>query len=93
VQLDIGHCAHGGADPAAYLKKYGDRVLSVHAKDWAPGGGDIIGEGIVKWSEVLEACAASPSLQWYIVEEESGKYPGLEGIAKDFKNLTKLLES
>ena len=22
VQLDIGHCAHGGSDPVAYLKKY-----------------------------------------------------------------------
>ena len=34
VQLDIGHCAHGGGDPVAVIKKYSDRLLSVHAKDW-----------------------------------------------------------
>jgi len=94
MQLDIGHCAHAGADPAAYIKKYGDHLLSVHVKDWVRAtGGDIVGEGIVKWPEVLTACASAPALQWYIIEEESNKFPGLEGIEKDFKNLTKLLEA
>ena len=37
VQLDIGHCAQAGGDPAAFIKKYGDRVLSVHVKDWVAG--------------------------------------------------------
>jgi sugar phosphate isomerase/epimerase len=90
MQLDIGHCFHGGGDPAAYLKKYGDRILSVHAKDWSPST-DIIGEGDVKWDQVLTACAGAKALQWYIVEEESGKFAGLDGIAKDYKNLSKLL--
>jgi len=92
VQLDIGHCAHAGADPAAYLKKYGSRILSVHAKDWIPDTrGDTIGDGIVKWDEVLTACAGASALQWYIVEEESNKFPGLDGIDKDIKALKKLL--
>jgi sugar phosphate isomerase/epimerase len=92
VQLDIGHCAHGGGDPVAVIKKYAGRLLSVHVKDWVPAtGSDIVGEGIVKWDEVLAACAGAPSLQWYNIEEESGKFPGLDGIDKDFKNFTKLL--
>jgi sugar phosphate isomerase/epimerase len=94
VQLDIGHCAHGGGDPVAVIKKYGDRLLSVHVKDWVPAtGGDIVGEGIVKWPEVLAACAEAKALQWYIIEEESNMFPGLGGIEKDFVNLTKLLQS
>jgi sugar phosphate isomerase/epimerase len=92
VQLDIGHCAHGGGDPVAVIRKYAGRLLSVHVKDWVPAtGSDIVGEGIVKWDEVLAACAGAPSLQWYNIEEESGKFPGLDGIDKDFKNFTKLL--
>jgi sugar phosphate isomerase/epimerase len=94
VQLDIGHCAHGGGDPAAVIKKYGDRLLSVHIKDWVPAtGGDIVGEGIVPWPEVLAACAQAKALQWYNIEEESNKFPGLGGIEKDFTNLTKLLQA
>ncbi len=94
VQLDIGHCAHGGGDPVAVINKYRNRLVSVHVKDWVPAtGGDIVGEGIVKWDEVLTACAGAPNLQWYNIEEESGKFPGLEGIDKDFKNFSKLLES
>jgi sugar phosphate isomerase/epimerase len=94
VQLDIGHCAHGGGDPAAVIKKYGDRLLSVHIKDWVPAnGGDVVGEGIVKWPEVLAACAEAKALQWYNVEEESNRFPGLGGIEKDYANLTKLLQS
>jgi sugar phosphate isomerase/epimerase len=92
VQLDIGHCAHGGGDPVAVIRKYAGRLLSVHVKDWVPAtGSDIVGEGIVKWDEVLAACAGAPSLQWYNIEEESGKFPGLDGIDQDFKNFTKLL--
>jgi sugar phosphate isomerase/epimerase len=92
VQLDIGHCAHGGGDPVAVIKKYAGRLVSLHVKDWDPAtGGDIVGEGIVQWDEVLAACARAPSLQWYNIEEESGKFPGLDGIDKDFKNFTKLL--
>jgi sugar phosphate isomerase/epimerase len=92
VQLDIGHCAHGGGDPVAVIKKYSNRLVSVHVKDWDPATrSDIVGEGMVKWPEVLEACAGAPNLQWYNVEEESGKFPALEGIDKDFKNFTKLL--
>lgn len=95
VQLDIGHCAHAGADPAAVLKQYNGRVLSVHVKDWMPAtGGDIVGDpaGIVKWPEVLPATRlAGSAVQWYIVEEESGKFPLLTGIEKDFQNLQLLL--
>jgi sugar phosphate isomerase/epimerase len=94
VQLDIGHCAHAGGDPAAYIKKFASRVLSVHVKDWVPATrGDIVGEGIVKWPEVLDACAGSSALQWYVTEEESNQFQALEGIDKDFKNFTKMLES
>jgi sugar phosphate isomerase/epimerase len=94
VQLDIGHCFHAGADPAAYLKKYLGRVLTVHAKDYSAEdrAGDVVGAGKVKWAEVLPVCQdASSSVQWYIVEEESNAFQGLDGIEKSFQGLQKLL--
>ena len=92
VQLDIGHCAHAGGDPVAYLKKYGSRTLSVHVKDWGEATrGDIVGEGIVKWPAVLDACDAASALQWYVIEEESNAFKGLDGIEKSLQGLKKLL--
>jgi len=98
VQLDIGHCQHGGSDPAAYLKKYAGRVISVHVKDYCPNTpeipnnhNDIVGEGVVKWPEVIAQCDQPDGPQWYIVEEESNMYPGLTGIEKDLVNFKKFL--
>lgn len=92
VQLDIGHCARAGADPVAYLKKFPGRVLSVHVKEYAEGNrAALIGEGSVKWTEIFDACASVAGTEWYIVEEESRAYPGLEGIAKSHANLKKQL--
>ena len=54
-------------------------------------GGDIVGEGMVKWPS-RAACAESKALQWYNVEEESGKFRP-ERHRKSFKNLTELLKS
>lgn len=92
VQLDIGHCARAGADPVAYLKKFAGRVLSVHVKDYAEGNrAALIGEGSVKWADVFDACETVAGTQWYIIEEESNAYKGLEGIEKSYQCLAKLL--
>lgn len=92
MQLDIGHCLHGGGDPVAYLKKFAGRVLSVHAKDYGETpSADVVGQGKVKWPEVLEACETIGGTQWYIIEEESGQFQGLDGIDKSFQGLKKFL--
>jgi sugar phosphate isomerase/epimerase len=36
---DVGHWKRSGLDPVAALKKYGDKVVSLHFKDLVPGGG------------------------------------------------------
>jgi sugar phosphate isomerase/epimerase len=92
VQLDIGHCARAGADPVAYLKKFPGRVISVHVKEYSPAKRDaLVGEGAIKWPEVFDACENVAGTQWYIIEEETGAYKGLEGIERSFQNLKKLL--
>jgi sugar phosphate isomerase/epimerase len=91
VQLDVGHCLHAGGDPIEVIKKYNSRLVTMHIKDWnAKTRGDIVGEGDVKWADVLAACASCPNLQWYTIEEEVSR-GGLTSIEKSFKNWVKIL--
>jgi sugar phosphate isomerase/epimerase len=91
VQLDVGHCVHAGGDPVAVIKKYSSRLVTMHIKDWNPTTrGDIVGEGSVKWADILAACATCPNLQWYTIEEEVSMQ-GLTSIETDFKNWAKIL--
>jgi sugar phosphate isomerase/epimerase len=88
VQLDIGHAVHAGEDPVELLKRYAGRVKSVHVKEYNPAKKDaLIGDGNVKWPEVLKACETVGGTEWYIIEEESRAYQGLDGIAQSLKRL------
>ncbi len=88
VQLDIGHAVHAGEDPVDLMKRYAGRVRSVHVKEYSPAKKDaLIGDGNVKWPEVLKTCETIAGTQWYIIEEESRAYPGLEGIEQSLKRL------
>ncbi len=92
MQLDIGHCVHGGGDPVAYLKKYPGRALTVHVKEWSDTKKDAtVGEGDVKWPAVLQACETVGGTEWYVIEEETEAYKGVDGIDKCIKGLKKLL--
>jgi hypothetical protein len=44
----------------------------------------------VKWQDVLTACETVGGTEWYIIEEETGAYPSLEGIAQSLKRLHSL---
>jgi sugar phosphate isomerase/epimerase len=88
MQLDIGHAVHAGEDPIALMKRYPGRAKSVHVKDYSPSKKDaLIGDGNVKWPEVLNACESVGGTEWYIIEEESRAYSGLDGIAQSLKRL------
>lgn len=92
MQVDVGHWAHAGGDPVALIKKFAGRSLTVHAKDWSDTKRDaVVGEGIVKWPEVIKACEGAGKTKWYIIEEESGMYQGLAGIERSLQGLKKLL--
>ncbi len=85
IQLDIGHCLNGGGDPVEVIKKYPGREITVHTKDHGDTAiKDVVGDGNVKWKEVLQACKDVGGTEWYIIEEESFQFPGLEGIEKSY---------
>jgi sugar phosphate isomerase/epimerase len=92
MQLDIGHCLTSGGNPAEVIKKYSGRAVTVHVKDHGDTGiKDVVGDGDVKWPEVLQACKDVGGTKWYIIEEESFRFQGLEGIEKSINGLNKIL--
>jgi len=92
MQLDIGHAQRAGSNPIDVMKKYPGRAVTVHVKEFSPSDKNaLIGEGQINWKGFFQAAQIMGGTEWYIIEEESGAYPGLEGIEKSIKNLKKLL--
>ena len=93
MQLDIGNCAGGGADPVAMLKKFPGRALTVHVKHNGGKPGTVVGDegDEVKWKEVFQVCETTGGTKQYVVEEEGRSGPdALEAVNRALKNLRKM---
>ncbi|GAB3997680.1 sugar phosphate isomerase/epimerase [Spirosoma daeguense] len=83
-EMDILWTQHGGADPVALLKKYGNRYKLMHLKDLKKGvkgdltGGTppendvVLGDGQVNIPEILKL-AKKAGVKHYFIEDESNK--------------------
>jgi len=78
-EADIAWIVRGGADPFAYIEKYGKRITAVHVKDIAPAGENAdqdgwadVGHGTVEWAKLFKALSATPA-KYYIVEHDNPK--------------------
>ena len=64
-EIDCGWITRGGADPAAELARYGDRILVIQTKDMAPAGTlaedgwAATGDGIINWASLVPQIRAS----------------------------------
>jgi sugar phosphate isomerase/epimerase len=93
TQLDIGHALEAGADPVAELRRYPGRATTVHRAEWsATEPLALLGEGDVPWRAVIDATASIGGTQWYIVEQETYRYPQLECARRCLENLKQLLQ-
>jgi sugar phosphate isomerase/epimerase len=91
MQLDTGNAMQGGGDPVAILKKYPGRSLTIHLKEFSKTNPKaLIGDGDVKWKEILEVCETIGGTQYYILEEESGAYLPLESAELSLKGFKKV---
>ncbi|MTI02351.1 sugar phosphate isomerase/epimerase [Roseibium sp. RKSG952] len=76
-QPDIGWLVAAGLDPAAATMRYGDRIISVHAKDVDPlaGQGDEcwrdLGQGVVDWPAVLAALGNTGCTDLFVEHDET----------------------
>jgi sugar phosphate isomerase/epimerase len=74
LELDVGWVHTGGAEPAALIERYGDRVDLVHMKDMADGEFREIGEGDVDMQTCADAARAVDA-SWLIYEHDQPEDP------------------
>ena len=72
-QVDIAWAIRGGQDPAALIRRYGERVISFHVKDMAPpgecqdeDGWADVGHGTMDWAALLPVMRATPAATWVL---------------------------
>jgi len=70
-QCDIAWVIRGGQDPAAWIKRYNDRVVSFHVKDLAAEGTCVdedgwadAGHGVIDWQMLLPVMRGTPATVW-----------------------------
>jgi sugar phosphate isomerase/epimerase len=75
AELDICWVHAGGADPAAYMRKFKDRCPTIHAKDYAEPTKERdhpfvpLGKGILNWKDIF-AAGREAGVEWYIYEQD-----------------------
>ncbi|WP_299689151.1 sugar phosphate isomerase/epimerase [uncultured Tateyamaria sp.] len=81
-EADIAWIIRGGADPAAWIGKYGSRMTAVHVKDIAPKGENAdqdgwsgLGDGTVDWPALIAAIKAEAGDVLWIAEHDNPRDP------------------
>jgi len=89
-------------DPVTMIKQYKDRVRMLHLKDrkrgfppsqelnGAAGHFTEVGNGTIRWRDVLAAAQAS-GIEHLFVEQDSSDRSPLESIRISYQNLEKML--
>lgn len=95
LQLDIGTCIDAGSDPVAWIKQNPGRIVSMHCKDWAPGGEDkgykvLFGEGVAPWKKIFEAAEKTGGIEYYLIEQEGSRFAPMETIGKCLQSFRKI---
>lgn len=68
--VDTYWVKHGGQDPAAFLRKYINRVAYLHFKDMNKDGSfGEVGHGILDWKGIMEALKGA-NVEWLTVEQD-----------------------
>jgi sugar phosphate isomerase/epimerase len=77
AEFDIAWVYQGGADPAAYFRKYKGRCPVVHIKDTVPAVNKKVlfkplGQGVLNWKDIL-AAGREANIEWYVYEQDNGE--------------------
>ena len=96
-ELDTYWVQHGGADPAAWIRRLKGRMPVVHLKDMTVSaeGWNVkqlmaeVGEGNLNWPAILDACHAA-GVRWYAVEQDICPRDPFESLKISYENLRKM---
>ncbi|MEM9882157.1 MAG: sugar phosphate isomerase/epimerase [Planctomycetota bacterium] len=90
-EVDTYWVAHGGADPAAWIKRLSGRLPAIHVKDITIDAKRQhkmceVGAGNLNWPAILEA-AKDAGVEWYIVERDQGNLEPFDSLKISLENL------
>lgn len=90
-EIDTYWIAHGGGDPAQWIRKVAGRIPCIHVKDMTitpqrEAKMCEVGSGNLNWQAVLDACKDA-GVQWYLVERDSGDLDPFESLKISLDNL------
>ena len=95
MQLDTGNAMRGGVSPEGILeiiKRYPGRAKTIHLKEYSRKNEKaLIGEGEIKWKELINLCESIGGTEWYIIEQETYAYPPLECAKRCIENLKAII--
>jgi sugar phosphate isomerase/epimerase len=96
AEFDVAWVFGGGADPAAYLRKYKGRCPFIHVKDILPMNKGAhaqfkpLGQGALHWPDVF-AAAREAGVEWYIYEQDAGEGSPFDYTRASYEFLVKNL--
>jgi sugar phosphate isomerase/epimerase len=99
LQLDCGWLASASLDPVAFIKRWGQRIVSLHVKDVQAGFTPNvkletvpieIGKGVLKWEEILPAAYQAGIQEFYLEQEGPYLRPPLDSLKISYQYLTNL---
>ncbi len=93
LEADTYWLEFGGLDPAAYIRRWSDRIPLLHLKDMSdtkPPTFAEVGNGVLDWPGIFEA-AQLGGVKWYIVEQDTCPGDPFESLKLSFENLQGLL--
>jgi len=86
LQLDVGTCIEGGADPVTWIRANPGRIRSIHCKDWSPdpdkGYKVLFGEGKADWKGIFRAAESVGGVEYYLVEQEGSRFSEMDTARK-----------
>ncbi|MEM7577922.1 MAG: sugar phosphate isomerase/epimerase [Planctomycetota bacterium] len=89
-EIDTYWVAHGGGDPAHWLRQLKGRIPGIHLKDMTVTPNREhkmceVGAGNLNWPAILDA-AKEAGVQWYIVERDAGDLDPFESLRLSLEN-------
>jgi sugar phosphate isomerase/epimerase len=90
-EIDTYWVAHGGGDPAHWLRQLKGRVPAIHLKDMTitPKREQKmceVGAGNLNWPAILDAAKAA-GVQWYIIERDNGDLDPFDSLRISLENV------
>ena len=86
AEVDTFWVQKGGEEPGAFIEQYAGRTPLIHLKDMTQDGDFApVGEGIMNWDPVFEAC--DDNAVAYIVEQDQCEGDPFESVQASIKNL------